>query len=101
MRDPPSAPKWVPDLRTGKNPARTPACRRSRDDDKHQHVPLISMDYTRMSETDDESNNPILVTHDSLSEGIWEAFAKREGTARVSRSEQWISSRGWGFSKSR
>jgi hypothetical protein len=37
------------------------------------------MDYMHLNETNDEVNNPIVVMHDSMSEGVWVVFARRKG----------------------
>ena len=47
-----------------------PAHRSSKPEDKYKHIPVISMDYMYLNEKGDEENNPILVIHDSFSEGI-------------------------------
>ena len=37
---------------------------------QHKHVPVLSMDYMFMNERTDDYNFPILVLHDSESEGV-------------------------------
>ena len=52
---------------------------RRKSDDVEKHIPVLSMDYMYMNEIDDENNLPILVIHDSMSEGVWAMFVKRKG----------------------
>lgn len=58
---------------------KNPAPKKSKDEDKHRHIPVISMDYMYLNEKSDEANCPILVIHDSHSEGVWAVFSKRKG----------------------
>lgn len=48
-------------------------------DKKERYIPTISMDYMFMNERTDDHNYPILVIHDSISEGVWAIFVKRKG----------------------
>ena len=43
---------------------------RKTDAGQHKHVPVLSMDYMFMNERTDDYNFPILVLHDSESEGF-------------------------------
>jgi len=52
---------------------------RKTDAGQHKHVPVLSMDYMFMNERTDDYNFPILVLHDSESEGVWAIFVKRKG----------------------
>ena len=82
MCDPPSIPELVPDLRCPicvQARKRNPAHKHKSANESSKYIPVISMDYMYMNETMDENNNPILVVHDSVSEGVWAVFAKRKG----------------------
>ena len=49
------------------------------EDEKYKHIPVVSMDYMYMNEKGDDDNNPILVMHDGMSEGVWAIMTKRKG----------------------
>ena len=40
---------------------------------------MISMDYMYLNEKNDTNNNPVLVVHDSLSEGVWAIPVQKKG----------------------
>ena len=63
---------------------RNPAHRSKNEKNEYKHVPVISMDYMYLNEKNDDVNNPILVIHDSVSEGIWAVFVKRKGDSSYS-----------------
>ena len=48
------------------------------EEDKYKYIPVISMDYMYMNEKGDDDNNPILVMHDSMSEGVLAIMVKRK-----------------------
>ena len=78
---------------------RNPAHKHKSTNESKNYIPVISMDYMYMNETMDESNNPILVVHDSVSEGVWAIFARRKGdSAYVTQKVVHIISR-LGYSK--
>ena len=57
------------------------------------------MDYMHMNETTDDTNNPLLVVHDSCSEGVWAVFTKKKGDSAHGKSNFAKSIRGLGCSK--
>ena len=62
----------------------------------NKHVPAIAIDYTCMNETTDDTNDPILVTHNSCSEGVWAVFNKKKGDSAYMKKANSI--RGFGYS---
>jgi hypothetical protein len=58
---------------------KNPPHRHNGKEDMHKHIPVISMDYMFMNEKGDDDNNPILVVHDGMSEGVWAILAKKKG----------------------
>ena len=58
---------------------------RKTDAGQHKHVPVLSMDYMFMHKRTDDYNFPILVLHDSESEGFGQSFSReKETTANTS-----------------
>ena len=72
---------WYPICAQAKK--RNPAHKHNSSDKGNTHVPVTAMDYMHMNETTDDTNNPLLVIHDSCSEGIWAVFTKKKGGQRA------------------
>ena len=58
---------------------KNPAHRRLDDEQRQRQIPMISMDYMYLNEKSDMKNCPILVIHDSVSEGVWAIPVQRNG----------------------
>ena len=58
---------------------KNPAHRRIDDEQRQRQIPMISMDYMYLNEKSDMKNYPILVIHDSVSEGVWAIPVQRKG----------------------
>ena len=58
---------------------RSPAHKHSASDKANKQVPVIAMEYMYMNEATDDTNNPLLVTRDSCSEGVRATFTKKKG----------------------
>ena len=58
-------------------------------------MPVLSMDYMFMNEKTDDYNFPILVLHDSESEGVWAIFVKRKGNYSEYVSKRHLPYRNW------
>ena len=58
---------------------RNPPHKHTSSDSKYKHIPNITMDYMYLNEKNDDVNHPILIMHDSMSEGVWAIFARKKG----------------------
>ena len=56
-----------------------PAHPSKKDESKHKHIPVLSIDYMYLNEKSEDANDPILVMHDSMSEGVWFIFVRQKG----------------------
>ena len=66
-------------VRSACQPRKEPFHTHNASDRTKTHVPVIAMDYMYMNEMTDVQNSPVLVIHESCSEGVWAAFTKKKG----------------------